>query len=369
MTKIDEEKWLERIALTLIPKVGCKSAKNLISYLGSVSAIFKSSKKSLKAIPGIGDKLANHIHSKKHFKRAEQELKFIKQHNIKPVFYLDKEYPARLNDCVDSPILLYFKGDFSFNQQKIISVVGTRNVTSYGIQQINKMVEGIASFNPCIVSGLAYGVDIYTHKAALNNKLNTIAVLGHGLDVIYPAQHKSTAKQMVSSGGLLTEFHSKSITDKDHFPRRNRIIAGMSDATIVIETGLKGGSMITAYQAHSYNRTIFAIPGKVNDKFSIGCNKLIKRNMAILYESPEDIIAELGWEDKPKANIQRSLFIELTTEEQHIIDLFNDKSVLHIDELNQRSSYNYSLTASTLLSLEMKACIKKIPGSQFELLS
>ena len=368
MSNNEEEILLQRIALTMIPKVGCKGAKNLISYIGSVEGIFNSSTKSLKAIPGIGSKLAGFIQSKKYFARAEQELKFIRKNNIQPIFYLDKKYPARLKDCEDSPILLYFKGEFSFNQQKIISVVGTRQVTSYGISQINNMVEGLAAYDPCIISGLAYGVDIYTHRAALNNKLKTIGVLGHGLDTIYPAQHKLTANQMVKSGGLLTEFHSESFMDKDHFPRRNRIIAGISDATIVIETGARGGSMITAYQAHSYNRTIFAIPGKVTDKLSIGCNKLIKRNMAILYESPDDIIEELGWENKQKENIQRSVFVELNEEEKHLIEIFGKDRILHIDEINKKSSYNYSLTASTLLSLEMKACIKKNPGSLFEIM-
>ena len=368
ISEISEKEWIERIALTFINNIGGVNARNLINHCGSVQEIFDSTKKSLTKIPGIGDKLANTIVQKAYWQDAEREWKFIQQEKIKPLFYLDKNFPIRLKECRDTPVLLYYQGEAELNNKRVLAVVGTRKATNYGKDIIKQITEALAPLNILVVSGLAFGVDITAHKAALDNNLPTVGVLGHSFEKIYPATHKRIANQMKSEGGLLTEFPSQTRTDKENFPRRNRIIAGMSDATLVVETADKGGSMITAYQAHGYSRKVMAIPGKVHEKYSIGCNHLIKTKVADLVENADDIIELMDWEKLENTTIQRSLFVDLSKEEEELVALFENSSILHMDELNQQSKLDYSNTAAIVLGLELKGLLRTIPGNQIQLL-
>ncbi|MBN1251770.1 MAG: DNA-processing protein DprA, partial [Bacteroidales bacterium] len=301
-----------KIALGMISGIGNMNAKKLIAYIGSVEGIFKEKRQNLEKIPGIGTKLSLEISNSNALNEAEQEISFINKNNIEAIFFTEKTYPERLKHCEDSPIIIYKKGKFDLNKTKILSIVGTRNASQYGKDNCNKLITDLfeSGHNPLIVSGLAYGVDICAHKAAIKNNLATVAVLGHGLDIIYPAAHKNYAKEILQNGALLSEFSSNSKLDPSNFVKRNRIIAGMSDATIVVESAKKGGSLITAELANSYNRDVFAFPGRINDKFSEGCNLLIKTNRAALIESYKDIEYILGWEKKDKKAVQGKLFIE-----------------------------------------------------------
>lgn len=365
---VSSTELFNRIALSLIPSIGSVSIKNLVGYCGSVNEIFKSKSSTLLAVPGIGPKMAKEILEKAYIPKAEREFKFIEKNNIDVLFFLDQNYPIRLKECNDGPALVYCKGNFTANQNKVLSVIGTRKATHYAKDIIASIIEELSSLDILIVSGLAYGVDICAHRSALDNNLTTLGVCGHGLDKIYPAVHKKTANRMLENGGLMTEFASQGRTDKENFPRRNRIIAGISDATLVIETGLSGGSMITAYQAHSYERTIMAVPGRSIDKFSIGCNLLIKTEVAHLVENGKDVKKVLGWDDDKPNTIQRKLFLDLSQDEMHIVGLFDEKKELNIDELKHKSKLNFSITAMVLLSLELKGLLKPIPGNKIRLL-
>ncbi|MEQ1678938.1 MAG: DNA-processing protein DprA, partial [Chitinophagaceae bacterium] len=304
------------------------------------------------------------------FYRAEEEIKFIEKYKITPLFITDKAYPKRLLKCYDSPTLLYYRGDANLNAEKMIAVIGTRSHTDYAKQVTEKLIKELSAQPITIVSGLAFGVDAIAHKAALKNNLPTIGVLAHGLNQIYPPAHTGLAKDMVSNeGGLLTEFASFSNPDKHNFPTRNRIVAGMTDATIVIETGTKGGSMITAEMANGYNKDVFAVPGKITDTKSAGCNYLIKNNKAILLGSGEDVLETLGWRQQKKTTRQgqRQLFIELTPNERIITDLLKEKESLHIDEINSRSGLSSSAVAAAILNMELQGIISSKPGKLYSL--
>ncbi len=365
------ESLFYQIALTFLPEVGDVRAKNLISYCGSVEAIFKMPKAKLEKIPGIGSATAANIfHSTKDselLKRAEEEIKFIDKHKIIPLFFLDEKYPKRLLNCTDSPILLYYKGNADLNHQRMISIVGTRKATEYGKMLTEQLIEDLSSAKVMILSGLAYGIDICAHRASLKNNIPTVAVLGHGLDRLYPAQHSSTAKEMIVNGGLLTDYPSKTNPDKENFPNRNRIVAGMSDACIVIESAVKGGALITAEIANSYNRDVFAFPGSVKETYSQGCNYFIKTNRAGLIENANDLLEAMCWSqsEKQKKKVQKELFIELDKEEKEIFSLFKNGDSLHMDQINFAAGLNNSKVAATLLELEFKGLIKALPGKQF----
>ena len=273
---------LYQIALTLVPNIGDVHAKILATHFGDASSIFNAKKKELESIEGIGTVRASAIKSFNNFASCEKEMEFIEQYKITPLFITDKDYPKRLLNCYDSPALLFYKGNTDLNISKIISVVGTRNNNDYGKAACEKLIDDLSNENILIVSGLAFGIDTIAHKTAVKNNLPTIGVLAHGLDRIYPPQNKTLAKQMVENGGLLTEFLSNTIPDKQNFPKRNRIVAGMCDAVIVIESSKKGGSLITAELGNSYNKDVFAIPGRIYDSKSEGCNYLIKNNKASL---------------------------------------------------------------------------------------
>lgn len=362
---------LYQLALTLIPNIGPVQAKILLQHCNA-EEIFHAKKTFLEKIEGIGPVRAAAIVAFKDFSQAEEEIKFIEKYKIKPLFLTDTAYPKRLLNCYDSPTLLFYKGEADLNAPKIVAIIGTRSHTDYAKQVSEKLVKELTEQNITVVSGLAFGVDGIAHKASIKNGLPTIGVLAHGLDQIYPAEHAGLAKDMIKhNGGLLTEFRSKSKPDKHNFPTRNRIVAGMSDATIVIETGLKGGSMITAELANSYNKDVFAIPGKVTDLKSSGCNYLIKNNKAMLLTDAAELIQVMQWEDKAKSKkekrSQRELFIEMTSEEKIVVDILKEKETVHIDEINGKSGLSSSAVAGAMLNLELQGVISSKPGKMYSL--
>jgi len=318
---------------------------------------------------GIGSIRADSIKKFNNFQRCEDEIKFIEKYKITPLFLTDKNYPQRLLHCYDSPTLLYYRGNADLNHSKIISIVGTRNYSEYGKLITEKLIAELEQENILIVSGLAFGIDTIAHKAAIKNNLLTLGVLGHGLDRIYPLQNKTLAKQLITKGGLLTEFMSDTIPDKQNFPKRNRIVAGMGDAILVIESGIKGGSLITAELANSYNKDVFAIPGKLTDGKSEGCNHLIKTNRASLLTSATDLLEIMNWSDTKKITPKKQpeLFIELTDNEKIIFALLQQQESIQIDQLHFKSGLSTGLVAEALLSLEMQGIILSIPGKVFKL--
>lgn len=360
---------LYQVAITLIPGIGDITAKKLIAYCGGVEEVFSEKKVHLEKIPGVGAATAKLITAADVLGRAEQELKFIEKHEITPLFFTDKKYPARLKNCDDSPVLLYTKGDFDFSAQKFLSVVGTRNASDYGREVCEKIIKELATMDVVIISGLAYGIDICAHKAALRNKLKTVAVLAHGLDTIYPQQHADTAKKIVGNGALVTDYLSETKLLPENFPRRNRIIAGMADAVLVVESSNKGGSLITAEIANSYSRDVFAVPGRVNDKYSEGCNWLISRNKAALITSASEIAYLMGWKKKEEKQktVQKQLFVELTEDEKIIASILSEKGQCNIDTLSLLAKMSMSKTAATLLNMEFLGTVISLPGKIYKL--
>jgi DNA processing protein len=357
------------IALSLIPNIGDVRAKKLVAHCGSAEAVFSEGRTALQKIPGIGEALTKDILTAKVFERAEQELQFIEKHRIIPIYFLDKAYPKRLTHCEDSPLILYYRGNADLNSSKIISIVGTRMATDYGLQLCEQLISDLAPYRPLIVSGLAYGIDLQAHRVSLDNQLETVAVMAHGLDKIYPAMHRPIAKRMLESGGLLTDFTSRTMPDRENFPRRNRIVAGMADATIVIESKRNGGSLITAEIANSYNRDVFAFPGNIGSVTSEGCNSLIKRNKASLIESAADIIYIMGWEAKQATiPVQKKLFIELSEPEHRLLDLLKERPTVHIDDLSLLAGIPVSRASALLLNLEFNGLIRSMPGKVYRLL-
>ena len=359
-----------KIALTLIPGVGSVNGKSLVAYCGGVRAVFLEKKRALLKIPGIGEQTVNAITNHNVFDRAEEEIRFICYKNITPLFYLEKDYPVRLKQCHDSPLMLYYKGTADLNVPKVVAMVGTRNATEYGRDMCRKIIEGLVEQNVLIISGLAYGIDTWSHKAALENKLETVGILGHGLDRVYPYANRSLAEKMLESGGLLSEYMSSTLPDRENFPMRNRIIAGMSDAVVVVEAAETGGALITAEIANSYNRDVFAIPGRIGDLHSEGCNKLIKINKAALLQSAKDIIYLMNWNDVKgnKKSMQRQLFINLTGDEELIVEILKEKGDLDIDTLLIESAMMPAKAASVLLNMEFEGIIRCLPGKVYRLL-
>lgn len=359
---------LYQIALTLVPNIGPVQAKILIDHFGDAESVFKASTKKLSSVENIGEVRAASIKAFEDFEKAEEEIAFIEKYKIQPIFLTDQNYPQRLLKCYDPPTLLYYRGNADLNHAKIISIIGTRNNTDYGKQVTEKLVADLAEENVLILSGLAFGIDAIAHKSALQYNLPTVGVLAHGLDTIYPSHHKSLAKEMLQAGGLLTEFTKNTKPDKHNFPRRNRIVAGMADATIVVETAVKGGSMITAELALNYNRDVFAFPGKTTDSKSTGCNYLIKQKHAVLLTDAQQLAEMLGWQKKKaKPKSQKELFIELSTDERTIIDILREREIIHIDELFLKSGLSSSTIAASMLSLELQNVIISLPGKMYKL--
>ncbi len=360
---------LYQIALTLVPGIGEVHAKSLVEYFGCAEDIFRAKKKELESIEGIGTIRANSIKKFENFSNCEKEIAFLEHYKITTFFINDQNYPQRLLHCYDSPTLLFYKGNANLNTSKIVSIVGTRNNSDYGKAVCESLIEELQKEDILVVSGLALGIDTIAHKAALKNNLATVGVLAHGLDRIYPYQNKALAMQMIEQGGLLTEFLSNTLPDRQNFPKRNRIVAGMCDAVIVVESSKKGGSLITAELGNSYNKDIFAIPGRINDSKSEGCNYLIKTNKAALATCAKDILDSMGWlpRHQPVRQKQRTLFIELSDNEKKIVALLQQQENMHIDELYFKSSLSSSQVASALLMLEMQCLVAALPGKLYKL--
>jgi DNA processing protein len=363
---------LYQIALTLVSGVGSITAKKLIAYCGSAQAALKSSKLLLQKIPDIGQATAQAISTSDALQRAEEEIKFMEKNDIHALFYLDKNYPERLRNCEDSPIILYVKGNLNLNQQKIISIVGTRQATARGVQLCENLMRDFSElgYTPLIISGLAFGIDIAAHKAALKYGLPTAAVLGHGLNRVYPPEHSSIASEMLQArGALLSDFTSQNKIDPANFVRRNRIIAGMADSTIVIESAEQGGSLITANLAFDYARDVMAFPGRVGDKISAGCLKLIKTNKAALIEGAADVAYNLGWDIPQKQSKQLPLFTApLSSDEQKLVDFLTNVESESIDVICRSTGLSMPTVSASLLTLEFNGVVKTLPGKRYMLL-
>ena len=360
-----------QLALTLVPNIGDVHAKILIQHLGDAKSVFTARQNILEKIEGIGTVRARSIKEFDTFKIAEDEIKFIEKYKIKTLFITDEDYPKRLLNCYDSPTILFYKGAADLNASRVLAIVGTRSNTEYGKQFTEKLIKELEDQNIIIISGLAFGIDAIAHKSALKYNIPTIGVVGHGLDKMYPYEHTGLAKEMVKQGGgILSEFFSGTKPDKHHFPLRNRIVAGLSDATVLVETHVKGGSMITAKLADAYNRDVFAVPGRTNDKASSGCNHLIKHNKAIMLTEADELLDVMGWKDKKKnaSKKQRELFIELSAEEKLVLQLLQEKETVHIDEINLKSGLNSSAVAAAILNLELQNIISSLPGKMYKLL-
>ncbi len=368
----DKEK-LYMLALTRTPGIGLISARNLLSAAGSATDIAMRGKELAKEIPGLSDKAVKSLNSPEILRLCEAELQFAEKNGICCITPSDEAYPSRLRECPDAPLVLFYKGNADLNSLRIISIVGTRNATEYGKESCAVFVRELKSLVPdvIIVSGLAYGIDIHAHRAALENRLPTIGVLAHGLDRIYPAVHRRTAVEMLSHGGLITEFTSGTIPDRQNFVRRNRIVAGMSDATVIIESAIKGGSLITADIAGSYHRECFAFPGRINDVYSAGCNELIRQNRAVLLQSAEEFVKAMCWDVEkkvPKA-IQRQIFPELSPEEETVVDMLRKRPEgQQINSLVVETNIAINRLTGILFELEMKGIIRSLAGGIYKLL-
>ena len=327
----------------------------------------------MERIPGIGRERALIIRKSNLFKRAEEEISYMNKNGIRPLFYLDEDYPRRLKNCDDAPLMLFYKGNAVLNSKRIVSVVGTRFMTPYGKYETEKLIEQLVKYKVTIVSGLAYGVDVQAHRSALKHGLDTIGVIAHGLDKMYPSENKPTADRMLQQGGLLTEYPFKTNPDRENFPARNRIVAGMSDAVIVIESAEKGGALITAELGNDYNREVFALPGRTNDHFSKGCHKLIRENKAMLFENAKHIAEMMSWEDdtqplKINKSIQQELFATFGKDEMKVIETLKQTGNTGIDELAAHVLFPVGKVSGILLNLEFAGVLRSLPGKRYELI-
>jgi DNA processing protein len=367
-----EEELLYQLALTQTPGIGPSNLKQLIAYCGNARAVFQSPKNKLQRIPGIGIKTITSILSSKNLPKAEAILKECKENHIRILFYTDSDYPNRLKQISDAPPIVYYKGNQNLNQDKIISIVGTRQATDYGKAFTETIIKDLSAHKPLIVSGLAYGIDICAHRAAMRNGLPTVGITASGLDIIYPPAHKETAFSMIEQGGLLSEYPPGVFPDAHHFPERNRIIAGMADAVIVIEAARRGGALITAEIANNYSKDVFALPGNINQKFSEGCNNLIKTHKACLLTGVKDLEYIMNWnENTSEVTQSRKEFPqgEFSENEIKVLQLlFEMSQEMMIDEISWKTQIPVNQIASLLLNLEFKGLIKALPGKKFKIL-
>jgi len=361
-----------QIAISLIKGIGPKLARNLIAYVGDESAVFTQPKRLLEKIPGIGPALAAVIKKSDVLERAWEEVSFIEKHGVSPLFFTDDQFPSRLTFCDDAPLMLYLKGEKNLDRAKVLGVVGTRKPTQGGKMHCEKLIHELSLHYPqaVIISGLAYGIDISAHRSALKHDLATFGVLAHGLDRLYPGMHRETAKRMLEQGGLVTEFLSQTNPDKPNFVRRNRIVAGLCDGLIVVESGIKGGALITARIAHSYNRDVLAFPGCPEEEVAKGCNYLIKRNIAALIENVEDLEYALGWErEEVKQPKQTTLFNQFNSEnEAQLYRMLLENKELTANELSLRCNLPVSKVSAGMLALEFSGLVKCLPGNAFRIL-
>ncbi|HMI65417.1 MAG TPA: DNA-processing protein DprA [Cyclobacteriaceae bacterium] len=370
---MDSER-LSLLALHLVPGIGDVLVKQLVSYCGSAERVFKTPKGKLLKIPGIGNVTAGAIKTENTLHEAEKELKKAEKEDVDILFYTDKRFPSRLKAIDDSPSLLYVKGNTNLNQPKIVAIVGTRQATAYGRDMVDRIVEGLVPHQALIVSGLAYGIDIHAHKQALQRNLSTVGILGSGIDVIYPAAHKDTARRMLNCGGLITENRFGTQPDAHNFPSRNRIIAGLCDALIIVEAAERGGALITAEIANTYNKDVFAVPGNIGQTYSEGCNKLIKINKAHLLVSTNDLEYIMNWSlsKDPKKENTLPLFDHsvLPPDEQKVIERLKEKKgPVMIDELSFLSGIPLGTLSSVLLNLEFSGLVVSLPGKLYRLVN
>ncbi len=358
------------IAINFVTGIGDITIRNLLTRFDSAEAVFQAKKHELLSVHGIGEVTANAIIHHNSFAQAEKELAFIDKYSIRVLSINNSDYPKRLRNCADAPSLLYFKGNADLNAQRVISIVGARANTQYGKEQCTRLLEELVPYQPLIISGLAHGIDSIAHKESVKHALPTIGVMGHGLDRIYPAANRNLAEKMLACGGLLTEFPSGTNPDKENFPKRNRIIAGISDATIVVEASIKGGALITAEIANSYNRDVFAYPGRIGDEYSQGCNHLIKTNRASLITGVKDLEYLLGWSAPEKAEVKKqvSLRLNLDADEQKVVSCLEQTHTLAIDDLTIQTGLPQSKLAISILSLEMQGILVSLPGKVYKLI-
>ncbi|GAA4272212.1 DNA-processing protein DprA [Aquimarina gracilis] len=362
------EKLIALLTLKKTANLGDSSIKKLIREVGSAQDVLKEKASNLLKIDGIGTTKIKDLHNPDHQKAVENELKFIEENGIKYWAYDQTDYPEKLKHCIDGPVVLFGRGNIDLKNQKIVSIVGTRQVTSYGTQFCEELIETLAPINPVIVSGFAYGVDITAQRTAVKHGLQTVGCLAHGLNQIYPKSHKKYVSQIEENGGFFTDFWSTDTFDRKNFLGRNRIIAGLSEATVVIESANKGGSLVTADIANSYNREVFAVPGRANDPLSKGCNMLIKTQRAHMLTSAADLVYMLNWEleEKEKPVVQKKLFVELEGDEKKIYNFLNDNGKELLDTIALQCQIPTFKTASVLLNMELKGVIKPLPGKLFE---
>lgn len=367
------DELIHKIAISLIPGIGSITAKSLIAYTGSAEQVFREKESVLRQIPGVGSILAKNIINSEVMSRAGREVEFLQKNNVNVLFYLDDDYPQRLLGCSDAPVILYVKGNPSLNCSKVISIVGTRHATDYGRKVVDQFISVLADrgYRIIIVSGLAYGIDIQSHKSALRTGIPTVAVLGHGLETVYPSMHAAIAKEMTDNqGGLISDFLSNSPIERTNFLRRNRIIAGLSDATIVVESAKKGGALVTADIANSYNRDVFAFPGKVGDPYSEGCHFLIKSNRAVLIETVSDLEYVMNWSAAQSLAdaVQPCLFYDYNPDEKLIVDLLRSEGSTAIDQICIKTALPMNKVSPTLLNLEFAGIVKGLPGKVFKII-
>lgn len=366
---MNDTELLHLLALLKVEGVGDIIAKKLLNHCGSAQNVFTLKTSRLKAIEGVGQNLVNNLKDASVFEKATAELHYIKSHNIQTCFYQEAHYPERLKHCIDGPVLLFYSGAINWNSRKVISIVGTRQVTPHGADFCRKLIEELAPLDPIIISGFAYGVDIVAHQAAIDNQLQTIGILAHGLNQIYPKTHKKYMSKMEQNGGFMTEFWSSSNPERENFVRRNRIVAGISEATIVIESAEKGGSLITANMANEYNRDVFAVPGRTTDRLSQGCNNLIKTQRAHLLSSAADLMYILNWDVAKGSDLkplQKQLFVELDQDEQKIYDYLLQNGKQLLDVIAIECEFPVFRISTLLLNMELKGVIRPLPGKLFE---
>jgi len=368
MSALTTTELLALLRLQRVPLVGDVTAKKLLERCGSADQVFKERKQALQKIDGIGTALLAGLYDTSYLVEAEKEWEYIQKNNIDYYYFRDEAYPKYLKHCIDSPILIFSRGNIHLEGRKIISVVGTRRITRYGQRFIAEFMEAIAPLHPVIVSGFAYGVDITAQRAAMDHNLQTIGCLAHGLNQIYPKIHGTYVSQVEKNGGFITEFWSNSNPDRENFLKRNRIIAGMGEATLVVESAERGGSLVTADIANSYNRDVFAVPGRSTDTFSVGCNTLIKQQKAHMLTSAADLVYILGWKVSEKETItpQKQLFVELDETEKSIYQYLQLNGKQPLDTVALECNLPIFKTSSSLLNMEIKGVIRPLPGKLFE---
>ena len=358
------------LVLEYLPGIGWQRSQKLLMHFGSASAIFKASTPECHRVPGLGEHACKGLATwEKVRHKATKQKQLLEQYGVHHLRFGTADYPLPLSYCSDAPILLFYHGAPKFKDRKIISIAGTRQNTPHGKAFCEELIRCLRTYNPIICSGLARGIDIIAHRAALKEGLETVACLAHGLDFIYPKEHSSTAKKLMTSGALLTDFLPETEFHRVNFPRRNRLIAGMAHATVVIESGVRGGSMNTANLAHNYGRELFAVPGRHSDHKSQGCHQLIVQQKAQLLSDPQQLVTALGWEkDSHPKSVQKTLFTQLTEEEQKLVEGLQQRSKTHLDALALEVGQKISKTAAMLMELEMKGLVRALPGKYYELI-